>query len=212
MKKKKLTFQNLIYDNRIVLAFSLVTALIIWLVVAIQFSPEDDRVVEGVPVKIEVSNNVMNLGLEMFGKTDYKVDVKVHGKRYEVAESVLSADDIVVTAKTNYVDSAGSHVLKLEVNAKDPQSMDYDIISVSRSSITVYFDYYKEGEYALEPDIEMSDSVEIGRRMAASVNVRLGKESLKALADVLLCRKFKRVSASWMKARCANVSFLLKRG
>ena len=38
----------------------------------------------------------------------------------------------------------------------------------------------------------MTASVEIGRRMAASVNVRLGKESLKALADVLLCRKFKK--------------------
>ena len=161
MKKKKLTFQNLIYDNRIVLVFSLIAALIIWLVVAIQFSPEDDRVVEGVPVKIEVSNNVMNLGLEMFGKTDYKVDVKVHGKRYEVAESVLSPEDIVVTAKTNYVDSAGSHVLKLEVNAKNPESMDYDIVSVSRSSITVYFDYYKEGEYALEPDIEIPDNKDL---------------------------------------------------
>lgn len=153
--KKKISFQNLIYDNRVVFVFSLIAAMVIWIVVAIQFSPEDDRVIKDVPVKIEVSNNVLNLGLQMFGTTDYKVDVKVHGKRYEVAESVLSRDDIVVTAKTNYVDSAGSQVLKLEVNAKDPNNMDYKIVSMSRNTITVYFDYYKEGEYALEPEIEV---------------------------------------------------------
>ena len=38
----------------------------------------------------------------------------------------------------------------------------------------------------------MTASIEITRRMAASVNVRLGKESVMALADVLECKKFKK--------------------
>ena len=38
----------------------------------------------------------------------------------------------------------------------------------------------------------MTASIEIARRMAASVHVRLGKESVKALADVLECKKFKK--------------------
>ena len=153
MNKKKFSLQNLMYDNRFVLVFSVVAAVIIWIIVAIQFSPEDDRIVKDVPVKIDISNNVSNLGLQMFGNTEFYVDVKVHGKRYEVAESVLTKDDLVVTAKTNYVDSTGSQTLKLEVNAKNPENMNYEIVSLSESTITVYFDYYKEGEYTLETDI-----------------------------------------------------------
>ena len=38
----------------------------------------------------------------------------------------------------------------------------------------------------------MTASIEITRRMAASVHVRLGKESLITLADVLVCKKFKK--------------------
>lgn len=58
MKKKKISFKNLIYDNRFVLALSIIAAVIIWIVVAIQASPEDDRIIKDVPVKIEISNNV----------------------------------------------------------------------------------------------------------------------------------------------------------
>ena len=81
MKKKKISFKNLIYDNRFVLALSIIAAVIIWIVVAIQASPEDDRIIKDVPVKIEISNNVSNLGLLMFGNTDFSVEVKVLGKR-----------------------------------------------------------------------------------------------------------------------------------
>ncbi len=38
----------------------------------------------------------------------------------------------------------------------------------------------------------MTASIEIARRMAASVHARLGKESVIALADVLECKKFKK--------------------
>lgn len=153
MTKKKLNLKNLIYDNRFVLILSIVAAIIIWMVVAIQASPEDDRVIKDVPVKIEMSNTVSNLGLQMFGNTEFTVDVKVHGKRYEVAESVLTKDDITVVAKTNYVDSTGSQTLKLEVSPTDPDNANYEILSMSQDTINVYFDYYKEGEYTLSPDI-----------------------------------------------------------
>lgn len=153
MTKKKLSLKNLIYDNRFVLVLSIVAAIIIWMIVAIQASPEDDRVIKDVPVKIEMSNTVSNLGLEMFGNTEFTVDVKVHGKRYEVAESVLTKDDITVVAKTNYVDSTGSKTLKLEVSPTDPENANYEIISMSQDTVNVYFDYYKEGEYTLSPDI-----------------------------------------------------------
>ena len=35
MKKKKISLKNLIYDNRFVLALSIIAAVIIWIVVAL---------------------------------------------------------------------------------------------------------------------------------------------------------------------------------
>ena len=40
MKNKKQRFSDLFYDNRFVLVFSLIAAVVIWLVVVVEFSPE----------------------------------------------------------------------------------------------------------------------------------------------------------------------------
>ena len=194
MKKKKISFKNLIYDNRFVLALSIIAAVIIWIVVAIQASPEDDRIIKDVPVKIEISNNVSNLGLQMFGNTDFTVEVKVHGKRYEVAESVLTKDDISVVAKTNYVDSTGSQTLKLEVTAKDPSKANYEIVSLSQDSINVYFDYYKEGEYTLQPDVVYDGASYVTNGLIAETPV-LSANTVKLSGPVTEMAKIKKVVA-----------------
>ena len=194
MKKKKISFKNLIYDNRFVLALSIIAAVIIWIVVAIQASPEDDRIIKDVPVKIEISNNVSNLGLQMFGNTDFTVEVKVHGKRFEVAESVLTKDDISVVAKTNYVDSTGSQTLKLEVTAKDPSKANYEIVSLSQDSINVYFDYYKEGEYTLQPDVVYDGASYVTNGLIAETPV-LSANTVKLSGPVTEMAKIKKVVA-----------------
>ena len=194
MKKKKISLKNLIYDNRFVLTLSIIAAVIIWIVVAIQASPEDDRIVKDVPVKIEISNNVSNLGLQMFGNTDFTVEVKVHGKRYDVAESVLTKDDISVVAKTNYVDSTGSQTLKLEVTPKDPNKANYEIVSLSQDSINVYFDYYKEGEYTLQTDIIYDGASYVTNGLIAETPV-LSANTVKLSGPVTEMVKIKKVVA-----------------
>ncbi len=156
MNKDKTSLNKLFYNNRFVLLFSILLAIIIWLIVALQFSPEVTRVIKDVPVKIESSNNVESFNLQLFGNKDFTVDVTVVGRRYVVSQSILTADDIVATAKTNYVDSAGKYSLSLDVQPKS-QSPDYSITNVSNDHIEVYFDEFKEGEYTLIPEI-VSDS------------------------------------------------------
>lgn len=158
MKKEELTFNKLFYNNRFVLIFSIILSAIIWLIVAMEFSPEVERVLKNVPVKIDLSNSVETFDLQVFGKKDFTVDITVVGKRYEVSSNALSAESFSVTAKTNYVDSAGKQTLQLEVTPK-AQSIDYEIKDVSEDYIEVYFDNYKEGEFALVPDIIYPDKV-----------------------------------------------------
>lgn len=156
MKKRKPSFDKLLYNNRFLFIFSVIVAVTVWTIVAIFLSPEAERVVKDVPVKIEMSNSVDSFDLQVFGTKDFFVDVTVVGKRYVVAPTALSADDFSVTAKTNFVDSAGKYSLRLEIQPKSA-SADFTIVDSSVDYIEVFFDVYREGEYSLVPQIEFRD-------------------------------------------------------
>ncbi len=145
---------NLIYNNKLVMLFSLVLAFGVWIWVAIEKSPVVELTVSAVPVKIDMENSVpAQLKLQTFGQTEFYVDVTVTGKRFVV--SALTPEDITVTAQTNYVDSAGTKSLQLKATAND--SRDYEIQRISQNYIDVYFDTYKEAEFAIEPRIIAPD-------------------------------------------------------
>ncbi len=152
--KKKLSFIALFNDKRFVLIISFIISFVLWMWVAIEKSPETQRVISGIPVQINLENSVPEqLGLYVFGNSEFTVDVTVKGKKY--VTSSLTADDIEVTANTNYVDSSGVKTLQLKVSQKDDDS-DYEIASYSTNYIEVYFDTYKEVELPLEGNIETS--------------------------------------------------------
>lgn len=149
--KSKISFENLINNNRFLLVLSLVMALVIWVWVAIDKSPEVQTVITNVPVKINLENSVpQQLGLQIFGKSEFSVDVTVTGKKYIL--SSLDADDIVIEANTNYVNSAGVKTLQLNVVPSE-NSDDFDIISLSSTHIDIFFDTYKEVELPLSSNI-----------------------------------------------------------
>lgn len=147
-------FRNLIYNNKLAMLFSLILAFGIWIWVAIEKSPVVEITVSAVPVKIDMENSVpAQLHLQTFGRTEFYVDVTVTGKRFVV--SALTPEDLTVTAQTNYVDSAGTKSLQLKATAND--SRDYEIQRISQNYIDVYFDTYKEAEFAIEPRILAPD-------------------------------------------------------
>lgn len=158
MKRKKISLDKLFYDNKFALLFSLLLSLILWLKVAIEFSPLEERIVKDVPVKIENSQSVQAFDLNIFGNENFFVDITVKGKRFVVAQRALTADDIIVTASTNYVDSAGKYSLKLDVRKKN-ESADFEIIKLSEEHIDVYYDVYKEIEFPLTIDIKSDTSL-----------------------------------------------------
>lgn len=156
-KKEKLKISDLFYDNRFLLVFSLVTAVVIWLVVAVVLAPEKTVTVKNVPVTIDYAKIEESFGLKPFGETQFTVDITITGKRY-IVESDKIADDLVVTANTGYVNSVGSYTLRIDVESEEARPL-YDIDSYSLSEIEVYFDYPKEKEFVIEPQIEFSDRI-----------------------------------------------------
>lgn len=150
-KKLNIRLSSLIRSNKFLLGFSIVAAFVLWLWVSIEKSPVIENTIVSVPVQINLEESIPSqMGLRIFGNTNYTVDVTVSGKKFIV--SSLTADDIKVVAQTNYVDSAGNKTLTLK--ATNEGSKDFDIKSLSQNYISVYFDFYKEAEFALTTNIE----------------------------------------------------------
>lgn len=149
--KNKFSFENILNNNRFLMIVSLIIAFGLWIWVAIDKSPEIQTVISNVPVNINLENSVpKQLGLQIFGESEFTVDVTVTGKKYILSN--LKTEDIFVEANTNYVDSAGNKTLQLKV-LPAVSSDDFQITSVSSTYIEVFFDTYKEVEFSLNGDI-----------------------------------------------------------
>lgn len=141
----------LLNNNRTLIIISVVAAFFIWLGISLNASPTVERVVKDVPVVIDESVP-SQLGLEAFGADGLTVDVTVSGKRYEVGDNVLTADDITVSAVTTSVNSTGRHTLLLQASTND-SSAEYTIISKSMDYIEVYFDTEQSVEMQVTPQL-----------------------------------------------------------
>lgn len=153
---RKWSLHNLFYNNKFLVLFSILAAFVIWAVITVTQAPETETEIGNVSVTIDMSENSQpaQLGLQYFGQTDTRVNVRVRGKRYEV--NALNAGDIVVTADTSGVGAAGMHTLRLSASCSNS---DVEVVSISPSSIDVYFDAYKEQQFTLEMDITAPDGV-----------------------------------------------------
>ena len=151
-EKKKFSFSKILNNNRFLMIISIIIAFGIWIWVAVEKSPEVQTVISGVPIKIDLENSIpQQLGLQIFGKSDFTVDVTVKGKKYVVSN--LTADNISAEANVNYVDGSGTKTLQLKITPKSAKS-EFSIVSSSTNYIEVFFDVYKEIELPVIGEIE----------------------------------------------------------
>lgn len=154
MKNKKTL--NTLLDNKLFsLIVSLVGAIVIWLFVVINVSPQTTRVIKDVKVTID-ETVPSQFGLEVFGESEFTVDVTVSGKKYQISSANLSAEDIIVTAVTTNVESPGFRTLQLKAEPAS-QNAAYTISSTSVKTVDVYFDTAKSVQFAIEAEIETGD-------------------------------------------------------
>ncbi|MBQ8082989.1 MAG: hypothetical protein IJ241_02265, partial [Clostridia bacterium] len=154
---KRARVSTLLGDNRALGVIAFLLAIVIWLAVSINESPVVERVVRD--VKVEVDESMPSqLGYEAFGADNLYVDVTVSGKRYEVGDNVLSADDLTVTAVTSSVDSPGKYTLQLRAASK-ASNPDYKIVGKSKDTVDVFFDAPKTIDVPVEPVVRSSGNL-----------------------------------------------------
>ncbi len=144
-EKKKISLRGLFLNNKFVLAFSIVAAVIIWIVASMTVSPEDTRTIEGIKVTFEQDEDAI---YKAFGYEDTYVDVTVKGRRYLVSSGALSPSDITVSAAAGYVDSSGTQTLRLSASVNN--GADITITELSQNTIKVYYDTEKTATFPIE--------------------------------------------------------------
>ena len=153
MTKRLLNLKGLFSNTKFLIVFSIVLAFIFWIVVALEYTPIVQNIVEDVPVVIDLKGSTPErLGLTTYGAENLTVNISVEGKRYDVGGKKLTASDFVVEAETAYVDSAGVKALALKVAPKNVNA-EYEIIGLSSDYVNVFFDREYSKDVTLTPVI-----------------------------------------------------------
>ena len=173
MLKSKKKLSDIIHNDKLILVFSFVAAIIIWLGVVINVSPETTRTIQN--VKVTIDNTVPSqFGLEVFGDNEFYVDVTVKGKKYLI--SSLKPEEISVIAQTNNVDSAGVRTLLLKSDS-DFGGSDYTVSAISQKSVDVFFDVPKTVQMVIEPQV-VADGFPVVEKGFTSGNINLSETSV----------------------------------
>lgn len=176
---KKSIIERIVFNNRALMVFSVLMAIVIWATVKINYSEEVTRTLSDVKINITAS---VDEGAELsafIDESELYCDVTVKGKSYDINSYSLSKDGIIVEATGAYVDSAGYRVLNLSAKTADGGIADIEITKISPSSISVYYDRkttdtfnveaklsndlssLTEGEYAVGQPVPSMNTVDV---------------------------------------------------
>ncbi len=162
MGKSKFTVRGLFNNNKFVLFFSLIIAIVFWVVISVVETPNAEKTISGLSITVPIENTAAeSLNLQVMDDIeDYRVEVTVRGPSYVV--STLSRDDITITASPTdsdrNFDGAGTYNIKLRATKQSSISQgEYEILSVSPSTVSLTFDRYVEEPLEIDSVVECAN-------------------------------------------------------
>ena len=138
--------RGLLSNDFTLFIISIVLAFVIWFVINANSQTESNVTISNIPITIELSQDAIEDGMQVFDGADTTASVEVSGNRITVGS--LSASDIqVVALQSNSIIAPGSHTLELSAK-KVGVKTNYNFASnVSPSTVTVYVDKLKEKNF-----------------------------------------------------------------
>jgi YbbR-like protein. len=113
--------RRLLYNNKFIFVSSVVVAILFWLFVVINVSPDYKRTIYGAQISIEEnSQSLTALGLHVVDKSTDKVSITVTGPRNVIGR--LTGSSFSVTPELSMISKAGSYELKLNAVLKSPDN------------------------------------------------------------------------------------------
>ena len=156
MKNRKTNFlDRLFFNNKFLMVFSVLLAIVLWAVVKVNSSETSTRVLTDVKVNLDTSLAQENDYIAFYDSDSLSVNVEVSGSSYNINTYSLKRDNISVEATAGYVDSAGYKTLNLSAHA---DNSDVDVVKITPSSITVFFDRSDTQTFNVEARLTNTES------------------------------------------------------
>ena len=147
--KRKITFNSLLHNDRLILVVSLVLAIVVWATVVYGPSNEQERTISGVPVTVSLNEYATDtLNMKLLDGHDIVASVKVYGRRSVVEQ--LTAQDILLTADTSAIVAPGTYQDLTIKATKNGKQTDFDIVSVQPSSVSLTCDIWTEASFEVQ--------------------------------------------------------------
>lgn len=148
---KNFSFKELLYNRKFVIAASIVTAFVFWLVITISEAPTKEKTVN-MTVNVSVADTIVaDLGLDVVsGGIGQKIAVKVSGPSYILAE--ISENDINISPELSDVNKPGVYTIRLNAS-RASSTAGYEFVSVTPSTLDVRFDYMDTKQFTVVPAV-----------------------------------------------------------
>lgn len=150
--KNKGFFSRILSNDLVLMVLSLLLAFVIWFMVNASSQTESYVTISNIPITVELPQEAVDDGLEVFTVGEPTASVEVSGNRITVGS--LTASDInIVALQSNSIITPGSYTLELQAK-KVGVKTNYNFVSnVSPSNITVYVDEFKEKTFTITDDL-----------------------------------------------------------
>ena len=145
-KNKKSTVESLFYNNKFLMVFSVVVAVLLWATVKINYSADTTKTIHSTSINFTQNDDF----IAYYDKDDYDIKVLISGKSYNL--NAISDSDIIIEASSPHIDEAGKVDVTLNAKVSDEKSSaDVTVLKVSPSTIKVYFDKPRKDIFDVVP-------------------------------------------------------------
>lgn len=157
--KSNFSIRKLIYNDKYLIIFSILAAIVVWIAASMNLSPQTTKTVT-VPVNVDFSDSAAaHLGLKCYGDESIDVDVTVSCKKYLAKD--ITAEDINVTLQTNTVTAKGNSEVPIKVESAG-ENADFNITSYYPTVYKAYFDVEAEKTMDISVSYENDDFIAEG--------------------------------------------------
>lgn len=151
MNLKRFSIGKLFYNNKFALVFSILAAVVLWVITVSTDTESYPHAISGVPVNITLSDSAQKNGLKVFSPVNTTATVYVKGNRLVVNQ--LKSTDLQVTAPmASKISEPGTYTFTLAA-VKEGNLTDYDVTSISPEQAIITVDKYKEKTFNIESNI-----------------------------------------------------------
>ena len=153
-----ISLKKLFFNNKFVIAFSIIFAVIFWMIITVVQAPETEFTINNVPVVIPLEGSATSeRGLDVINEdaVTNTVSVTVKGPKY-IASSLTPAD-VSVTASLSNVTTPGKY--NLELKASKVTQGEFEIIGTNPGVILASFDYIDTKKFSLIAEAEGASAI-----------------------------------------------------